>query len=152
MRKYMDVISGLFFLLLAIALYAGSYSIKTFSDTAYGVAFLPRVVALLMGGISLIVIAGGYRKARGAPAMSGFPITRGFVLTIILIFLYMLAMSTLGFIIASFAYITAQIYVLSNFDKKQLYLGASLALVFSVGIYFLFTRVIYIMLPPGIFG
>lgn len=152
MRKYMDIISGLFFLFLAIALYAGTYSIRTFSDTAYGVTFLPRVVAILMAGISLIVIWGGFRKLRESSETGGFPVTQGFALTIVLIFLYMLAMPTLGFIISSFAYITAQIYVLSNFDRKRLYFGGAISLVFSIGIYFLFTRVIYIMLPPGILG
>lgn len=149
MRKYMDIISGLFFMFLAIALYAGTYSIRTFSDTEFGVRFLPRVVAGLMAGISLVVIWGGFKKLRESPEEGGFPITQGFLMTIGIIFLYILALPRLGFILASFGYITLQVFILSNFNRRFTLLGGGIAAVFSVGIYLVFTRYIYIMLPPG---
>ena len=152
MRKYMDIISGNLFLLLAVLLYVYSYGIRTFSDTAFGVTFMPRLTAMLMAIIAMVVIYNGLAKLRKAPEPGGIPVSRGLILTIILIFFYILFLNRLGFILNTFAYIVAQAYILSNFEKQRLWLWAIIAAVFSTSIYFLFTRVIYIMLPAGILG
>ncbi len=148
----MDIISGNFFLFLAIALYAGSYSIRSFSDAAFGVKFLPRVAAVLMACISLVVIHGGFVKLREAPERGPMPVTRGFLMTMALVFFYILLLPKLGFILDTFAYIVGQIGILSGFDKRRMLFGAAIAAVFSAGIYLVFTRMIYIMLPSGILG
>ena len=105
-----------------------------------------------MAAISLVVIWGGFKKLREFPEEGGFPVTRGFLMTVGIIFLYILALPRLGFILASFAYITLQVFVLSNFNRRFTLLGGGIAAVFSVGVYLVFTRYIYIMLPPGILG
>ena len=152
MKRYMDIIAGLAFLALAAALYVGSYSIRTFSDTGYGVTFLPRVTALVMAVVSLVVLAGGVKKLRTEPGGERFGVTPAFAATAALIFLYILSMEKLGFILSTIAYVALQIFILSEYNRKRLLFGAAIAVPFSFGVYYLFTRVIYIMLPAGILG
>ncbi len=152
MKRYMDIIAGAAFLVLSAAVYAGSYSIRTFADTSYGVTFLPRVTAVIMAVVSTVVLVGGIRKYKQGVESGSFSVTPAVIYTCVLIFLYILLLALLGFVLSTIIYVTMQVYIMSDFSRKRLAFGFLLSLPFSFGVYYLFTRMIYIMLPPGILG
>jgi hypothetical protein len=152
MRKYIDVVSGSAFLLLGIALYVYTYSIRSFSDASSGVTFLPRLVSVLMIGVSVIVIHNGHDRLRRDPEEGGLPKMHGFFMSLGLVFVYILALERLGFILDTFLYIVVQVGILSGFDRKKMLLGAAIGAVFTVAVYLIFSRLVYIMLPAGILG
>lgn len=149
----MDIVSGLSFLFLASAIYAGSYAIRTFSDTGYGVTFVPRLTAILMACISVIVIAKGIFELRNASGEgSSISVPSPVWATGAVIFCYIFCIEKLGFILCSIIYISLQCWILSGYSRKHLLISTLLAVPFSVGVYILFTRIIYVMLPSGILG
>lgn len=57
-----DQLSGLVFLAFSIFLYAGSYAIKMSKADTLGPQFFPRIVAIVMGVLSVIQLFGSTCK------------------------------------------------------------------------------------------
>ncbi|MFC2638178.1 MAG: tripartite tricarboxylate transporter TctB family protein [Mitsuokella sp.] len=78
---------------------------------------------------------------------------REVVYTFVLLILYAALMRPVGFILTSIAYILLQIWVLTPLEKRSrrvLGIAAGLAVFFSISLYFVFTKYLMVMLPPGI--
>jgi hypothetical protein len=74
------------------------------------------------------------------------------ILTIGLIAVYILLMPVVGFLIMTALYLFCQIVLLMPPDIKNYLLAAEIAVVFSVGVYFLFVQGLTLILPRGILG
>lgn len=59
-----EILSGVIFFLIAVALYAGSYAIVVTTNDAMGPQFFPRTVAVLMGLLAVVQVAGGLKRRR----------------------------------------------------------------------------------------
>ena len=78
---------------------------------------------------------------------------REVVCTFVLLILYAVLMKPVGFIIMSMLYVYLQVWVLTPPEKrtKRMHtVAGGLAVFFSVGLYFVFTKYLMVMLPPGI--
>ncbi|MFQ3621011.1 MAG: tripartite tricarboxylate transporter TctB family protein, partial [Spirochaetales bacterium] len=72
-------------------------------------------------------------------------------LTFLLILLYLILLEPIGFLITTTLYLFFQFWVLSK-GKPKLPLYGIIAILTSLGVYYLFVRVFILFLPPGILG
>jgi len=157
MKKYMDIISGTFILLLSLVLFAGTYSIVSFADSKYGASTTPRVVSIIMAILSIILIINGIGKLKVENRVSDEAsanqnnTNKITYYTLGLITIYIALIKVLGFPVMTAIYIALQLFILSGMKIKKLLLGAMVGIVSSTLIYLIFSKALYIQLPLGIF-
>jgi putative tricarboxylic transport membrane protein len=154
-----NIVSGGFFFAFSVLIYISSFSIKTaVANMRVGPGFIPRLCAIAVGILSLIVLGEGLwgqfkKKAEETPAAEGVERnTRAVALTFVLITAYLALLNSVGFLITTAVYLFFQFWVLAGNRKVRLWLLALIAAVASVLVYYLFVRVFYLMLPAGILG
>jgi putative tricarboxylic transport membrane protein len=76
------------------------------------------------------------------------------LLTLASLILFTILLSNLGFIISAFIYMVLQVTILTKKEMriKKLPFTVVFSVVFSLGVYFLFTKALSLMLPAGILG
>lgn len=152
-----EIASGMFFFLIAVGLYAGSFAIVVTKADAMGPQFFPRTVAVIMGILAVLQIAAGLKK-NGEAADEGEKggLNTRSVLTIGILVLYTLLVQRVGFIIMTALYLMAQILLLLSTENlkstKSILMAASVSVAAPVFIYELFYRAFSIFLPAGILG
>lgn len=159
-KKYRDVFCGCILILLAMGLYIASFGIKSVALNLIKADFFPRLDAALLAILGIVLAVTGLKKAR-QPQPAGekeAPFwkndgTVSMLETLGLIALYIFALKPAGFIIATFLYLMVQMFVLTPKEKRTrrnmaVFVGVSLVTSFAV--YFVFTKVFYLMLPAGI--
>ena len=164
LRKYKDVIAGGFVILLGAALYIASLSIKSLPMNLLKADFFPKMAACMFGFLGICLVMEGVKSAKtfdenvegdekdGEDNASG---TISMVATLALIALYIFCLEPIGFVLSTIVYLVAQMYILADaahHSKKDIVLFMVLSVITSVGIYQLFTKVFYLMLPIGILG
>ncbi|MCD8169681.1 MAG: tripartite tricarboxylate transporter TctB family protein [Clostridiales bacterium] len=152
-----EILSGVIFFLIAVALYAGSYAIVVTTNDAMGPQFFPRTVAVIMGLLAGVQVAGGLKKEKkeqGDEGMGGFNARAA--ATIAILFAYALLVQTVGFIIMTALYLMAQILLLLPEkrlkSRKGIVITAVVSVVTPIFIYELFYRAFSIFLPTGLLG
>ena len=155
-----DQLSGLVFLAFSIFLYAGSYAIKMSKADSLGPQFFPRIVAIVMGVLSVIQIFGSTRKnlkekgqkAEQKPCAFNLPL----LLSIALLVGYYFLLKPVGFIPLTIVYLFCQMYLLfprgSFKEKKLLIISICTAVAVPIAVYYLFYYGFQIFLPAGILG
>lgn len=156
-----DFITGFVFLGIAATIFAASFSIKKLVVSFIGSAFVPQVTALLLAGLSVLLIvqslsmsgAGRTEKEKTAPPSPDAAKKARFsiIATFVLLFCYLFFLESVGFLITTAVYLFAQFWVLSR-KKPNLPMYALIAVLSSVIIYYIFVKVFILMLPAGIFG
>lgn len=152
-----EILSGVIFFLIAVALYAGSYAIVVTTNDAMGPQFFPRTVAVIMGLLAVVQVAGSLKKEKKEQGDEG---TGGFnaraAATIAILFAYALLVQTVGFIIMTALYLMAQILLLLPEkrlkSRKGIMITAVVSVVTPIFIYELFYRAFSIFLPTGLLG
>ena len=157
-----DVVSGSFFLLLALVVFISSFSIKKVANVtsvSLGSSFVPQVVSVLLVIVSIAIIYGGYKEVQ---ELKGMTIEEkenenavkawAVVATFVMVGVYVALLDTLGFIIATSVYLFAQFYILADKTTRKLPMFAKVAVVSSVVIYFVFAWGFELLLPAGILG
>ena len=135
-----EILSGVIFFLIAVALYAGSYAIVVTTNDAMGPQFFPRSVAILMGLLAVGQVGGGRKQEQKEQGDRGNA----------------LLVQTVGFIIMTAFYLMVQILLLlpekSLKSRKGILITAALSIVAPIFIYQLFYRAFSIFLPAGLLG
>lgn len=162
LRKYKDAIVGGLVILAAVGLFAASLTIQSLSLNLIKADFFPKMDAILLGILGIALLWDGLRKAgqaseesKGEEKSGMSQGTRCMIITLALIAVYIFCLEPIGFLLSTFVYLVIQMLVLadeSHRKKKDILLFVILSLVVSVGIYLLFTRVFYLMLPSGLLG
>lgn len=158
LKKYGDIISGVFFLLFSAIIFIASYSIKTVSISNVGVssAFMPRCISVIFALVSITIICSGVKKLRetkDAFAEKGQKSnTWAVVCTLGLIALYIAFLNILGFIITTSIYLFLQFTLLSDKTSRKPLVFGLVAIIASVAIYYVFVSGFQLMLPAGILG
>ena len=159
-KKYRDVFCGSVLILLGIGLYIASFGIKSVALNLIKADFFPRLDAALLVILGFVLTATGLKKSKHyqhteekeCPFWKNDG-TVSMLETLGLIALYIFALKPVGFIIATVVYLVAQMYVLAPKEKRirrNMVLFVIISLITSVVIYFIFTKVFYLMLPAGI--
>lgn len=158
-----DLITGVVGTLFSLFYLYETTTVKVFGGSAtagINAQTVPKMWGTCFLVLSIILVVRGLIKwRRGQHAVSMRTLIeqirsrREVVYTFILLILYAAVMKPLGFILSSMLYAFFQIWVLTPIDKrtkKSHIIAAVLAIVFSIGLYYIFTKYLMIMLPPGI--
>lgn len=155
-KKYWDLASGIFLLGFSVALFIGAQNVKTLSISSVGSGTFPSFIAVLLAIVSIAIIAGGAKKARGPDEkqkpVEGKPRMWAVVATFAIMAAYALLMPILGFIIMTTVYLFAQMYIMAAKEHQRPIIFGIVSVVTSVSVYYLFVTVFSLMLPAGILG
>lgn len=161
LKKYKDAAIGGVVILIALALFGASTTIQSLSLNLIKADFFPKMDAVLLGILGIILLIDGVKKAKRDPGpaeaeQKGISEgTRCMIITLALIAVYVFCLEPVGFFLSTAVYLVVQMLVLADDAhrrKKDLVLYVLLSLALSAGIYLLFTRVFYLMLPSGLLG
>ena len=153
-----EILSGAFLVILSVILLFSTESFNTSSISAYGnPATVPRIILVLLAAISIMILISGILKVRredsgNESAKPDMKERLPFILTFILIAVYILSVSILGYIVSTTIYLFLQIFILSCFSKKRLILNVVIAIGVSVILFCIFRYGFDVFLPRGIFG
>lgn len=179
-----DIYSCIFFMVLAVAYFAQTYSIrsyKSFDVTVLTSASIPRVLAVLLLLLSVIQLISSLRiskkstniekvdKVDSKVEQTELDIekelkiaqqneenekydTKDIVLTVVFLIIYLLLMDSLGFVVATFLYMVAQITLMTKKKdrKKKIVFCVLLSAISSVLIFYLFNDILGMILPLGL--
>ncbi|MDN5334292.1 MAG: putative tricarboxylic transport rane protein [Sphaerochaeta sp.] len=150
---------GVFSILLGIFILILSLSIRDFAAVGVGAKFFPRIASLGFIILGLIFIAEQVRiqiqtnthnESAKIPHFS-FSINPA-VFSMLLLVVYVAAISVLGYIISSVIYIYFQILILNRGKTVHHLRFVMIAVVSSATSYFLFVRIFGVMIPAGLLG
>lgn len=148
----MQVIANLFFLVLGLAYGAGALALP---DALFGNPWEPKVYPLIISGgmilVSIFLMSAELRKQKAGKAEEKVEFRIGnegkiVAFVSVLSILYMLIFEPLGYIISTFLFIEAIMLYISK--GKKMLVPTLIAVLFAVGVYFLFGKVLAITLPP----
>ncbi len=155
-KKYGDIIVGIFYAVLGIALIIAARMLPKSTVMDIGPDFMPTVVGALILVLSVILLVQAVTELRKNPDKVYEPDTSDYkrvLLSLILALLYVFLLKPVGFIICTLVYLVGQIYVLAPDDrrtKKDIITYLIIDVVFTLIVYFLFRIGFKIVLPAGI--
>lgn len=164
-REYLfDWISSIFLIVFSIVLFISTYSFKRLTVSEIGPAFLPRIVAILLFAMSVILLVQLILKQK---SQSGESVQeevdeeeqktdrKGMykvILSIMLMIIYLAVMPTIGFLISTFIYLIAQGWMIASPENRNLLRISIVSLIVSGLVYYIFRNLFHLMLPSGILG
>ncbi len=161
-KKYADALWGVVILIVCALMFYATTQIRVFAAMeGLSSRFFPRVIIAIMAILGLFLIYFDLKRAKGytqpeedSQKKKGISVGDQCVLeTMVALLAYVALLDPIGFIPTTIVYLIVQMTILSSKpSKKDLLLFALIAVVSSVGIYFLFTKAFYLMLPAGILG
>lgn len=160
LRDYRDLITGSVVMLGAVAMFVASANLKDFAAIGVGASFMPRLTALLLFIVGLVIVSSTWRtggrnreplKAQESEpgVFGGLPAV---LLSIVLMFIYLALLDPLGFLLSSVLYAFAQMIVLTKDGNRRYMVFAVSSLVTAIAAYYLFVNVFDISLPAGLMG
>jgi len=158
LRDYRDLITGSAVILGAVAMFVASANLKDFAAIGVGASFMPRLTALLLFIVGLVIAASTWRtggrnreplKAEAAEpgVFGGLPAV---LLSMVLMFIYLALLDPLGFLLSSVLYAFAQMIVLTKDGNRRYGLFGLCAVLTAIAAYYLFVNVFDISLPAGL--
>jgi len=147
----MQVIANLFFLVLGLAYGAGALALP---DAMFGNPWEPKVYPLIISvGISvlsIVLLISELRKQKAGKSEGPVKFALGnegklVAFVSVMCLLYAIAFDAFGYMLATFLFIEAIMLYISR--AKKMLVPTLWALGFSVGVYYLFGRVLAITLP-----
>ena len=156
MKRYREVIGGSVFFLFAATYFVMAFQIPTFNDGFISSDFMPKVTCGLMTVLGLWILKEGLNSVKKCDGNeekdSGIKEVhyKELIISVVLLFAYMLFLVPVGFLIMTTVYIGAQATVLAPAEKKNPVKFTLIGLVAAVAIYFIFRNVFILMLPAGV--
>lgn len=161
-----NLTAGVLLALFAVIYLYFSSNISTFTgsgSTPLGARFMPRFWGLCLLLLSTILAFRGLAERRAQIAARGaesspFSLTAllkdryEVILTFAAIFVYIFFLKSIGFIIMTALYLFAQILILSSPEEKKYTATAITAMIFAVGLDYIFVVLLNVLLPKGIIG
>lgn len=162
--KYNDVMSSIFFCLFAIFMLIASNWIQPTTSDILGSRFFPRMVAILIAGLSLFQLTCAYlaiKKSKNAEIeqqqserKQKNKINIPLLLTVVTLFGYYILISVLGFVLTSIIYLLCQSAILMSKEdlsnKKKVSIVTIVSIIVPIFLDTIFWRVFSIALPSGV--
>jgi hypothetical protein len=154
---------SLFFILTGVIIFALSFTVKTRTVLTIGPGFMPRVIGFIILALGTTLLLQTYARKDDEADLPGsgkttkpFELTREAKIvlgcTILLLVLYVGLIETLGFPLTTAVYLAVQLFLLSEKRTvKKLMLYTVSAILSSIVITLLFTKVLGLYLPLGFF-
>ena len=158
-KKYGDIIVGLFFMILSAGMMVMAKMLPKSTVMDIGPDFMPMCIGVLtfILAAALVFLNVKNRKERVAQAEAEGKDNLDYkrVLTsFIIILVYVFILQPIGFIISTIVYLPIQMFILAPSDrrgKKDIIQLMILSLAFTFVVFFLFRYGFKIVLPAGIF-
>jgi len=159
-KKYGDIISGSFVLLVAIGLFIASANIKQFNVVKLGADFVPRLTAVFLVILGIALIVNGVKSLKEIKNLETkqeekkeeTPDYISVAVTLILLLIYVILLEKIGFIIMTSLFLFIQFIILSAKSQRKYMQFALISMITSVSAYYLFVSVFQVMIPAGILG
>ncbi len=158
-EKRNDIYSSIVFFLFGVFIFAGSYWIPATTSDILGSRFFPRVVAVLIGILSifqLLSAAGELKKLKDVGVKEekeAAKLNCPFLLTTVALFAYYLLVLGIGFTLTSILYLLFEGVVLMRKDelkdKKKIVILVLVAVIVPIFLNTVFWNVFSIKLPEG---
>ena len=157
------MIFGMVLSAISLGIFVASFDIKAMLPMTPGPGFMPRVISVLLFLVSIGIAVEGFllsRKLRvkvDNPASEGesrnLQGTMNVFKSMALLGIYVYSMEIVGFLVTTTLYIFFQSLILVEGSKKdKIWKIAATAISVSVITYFIFTKILYLMLPSGFIG
>lgn len=158
-EKLNDICSSIVFFLFGVFIFAGSYWIPATTSDILGSRFFPRVVAVLIGILSifqLLSAVGELKKLKDVGVKEekeAAKLNCPFLLTTVALFAYYLLVLGIGFTLTSILYLLFEGVVLMRKDelkdKKKMVILILVAVIVPIFLNTVFWNVFSIKLPEG---
>lgn len=159
MKKYLknrDFVSGFVLVLLSVIGFYSTNKFNVSSISSYGnPATVPRIILILLFIMSALTMVGAIRKENGEGENReerSLEQKLPEYLTFVLLVVYVFTVKPIGYVISTAIYLLLQMYVLSCFEKRRLWLFALIAIMVSPLLYYIFRAFFDVLLPAGILG
>lgn len=165
-QTYRDYVTSGFMFVIGVIAFILTFSFKSFQGTnvGVGVEFMPRVIATLILIVSAVIFINAIRS-RGKETVevdfeTGEVIEKNsenkdykkLVISIIVMFVYILLTPILGFLISTALFLIAQMLIISEFLKSKIILISVISILMAVIVNYIFRNIFFVMLPQGILG
>jgi len=163
-RNYINIFSGLFFLVFSIVIFIQVNNIEALTDDLIGSDFLPRIVSILIALTGISIFVNGVlnkkkysegNKTTANEQENDVKEKKDHLLVIysmVLMLLYVMLVSTIGFLITTSSYMFVQMLLFSSINKKNILTYLIISIVATLIIYYVFRNVFYVMIPAGVLG
>ena len=148
-NKLKGIITSILFLAFSVVMIVFATQYKPMMKNDMGSGFFPLVVGIAMAALSVLRLILALREKKGEVKKSGDDLMGG-LSTIILIGGYCIAFSPVGFIISSIIYLFLQILVLTPKEKRNWLVISIISVVAPIAFYALFVYAINTPLPKGL--
>jgi putative tricarboxylic transport membrane protein len=153
--KQSDVIASIIGLALSVATYGGTLYFPRFGTRLAGPEFFPRLLALLLAALSLVLLVRALRRREAAAqeraeaknGPPGQPVFWRMILAMGASVVYFLALSVFGFLLCTFGYFAFLMLLMQT--EKQLVRTAIWSAAVTVVTYVGFGMVLRATLPIG---
>ena len=159
LEKHEDWLVALFYLAVTIVYATQIPSIKRTSISPINSAFLPPVLSVGMGVLTVFQVYNAVKKQRAEKADDGEEKTADSaddpdygraMLTLAASLLYVALLKPLGFVISSVLYLELQMCIMAQKERRRPLKFLIISIISVVVIYFVFHNLLQLMLPNGI--
>lgn len=151
-KKLSETLVNLVLVISGAALWLSAQTIEVGAAMGQGGDFMPKLCSSIWFVIALLLFVFGLRT-RDAEKSEAPVSIKGFLATLVLLFLYVLLLKPIGFVITSIVYMFAQmlLFVPSELRSKKNYIiFAIVSVVLPIVVNMLFVNVFSLILPTGI--
>ncbi|MGN0906093.1 MAG: tripartite tricarboxylate transporter TctB family protein [Bullifex sp.] len=151
-RKAADFIISIVLLVMSAFLFMNAMKMPS-AEKGIGPGDYPKFICAVLFFLSLVQLVSVIASVKGIPLIDFKQINTRYLLRALIMvaatFVYYKLMKPVGFLIMTPLYLFGS-FMLFGYKKKVK--GAVIAIVFSVAVYLLFTKVFMVFLPRGILG
>ncbi|RKL65456.1 hypothetical protein CR203_20480 [Salipaludibacillus neizhouensis] len=163
-KKYKDIYASVFLLVVSVIMFIATFSIQKLTVSKIGADFAPKLVAIGIFILSLILLINTIKQVKNPQAVvvdneddddekGNQPISKLSVLgTLGLLIGYVALMPLIGFPIMTAIYLFLQMYLLAEKAHRNITLFLIISVVSSGVIYYCFKSIFHLRLPSGILG
>lgn len=157
--KYEDWLVALFYFLVTVVYAVQIPSIKRTSISPVDSAFLPIILSVGMGILTVCQVYNTVKKKRKEKVNNtenesleavDRPDYGRVILTLVFSLLYVALLKPLGFVISSILYLELQMCIMSQKEKRKPVKFLLISVISVMVIYFVFHNLLQLMLPNGI--
>ncbi len=153
LKKYKELFLGILCVLFAAFYLYQTTKIKPLIKTVFDAKVMPRFLGTALLVIGILQIVRGLKVLRTyAPASGEEKDMKNFLLMLLVIFAYIVALRPVGFIISTVVCLFLQMMLLAPKEKVSILKFGILSVVFTVAIYYIFRYGLQLVLPMGILG
>jgi putative tricarboxylic transport membrane protein len=150
--KTLDLASGLFWLFISSAAFAGSLRLGIGTAESPGMGFMPGAASVVLGILSLVLLVKAIiKKMRDMTGDATVSILgKNAIIVLAAVVIYSIIMPKLGYLIGTFLLMTFLYWFLEQNGIKGLMRGAVISLLTTVASYYLFAVLLHCSFPTGI--